>query len=80
MTAPRFLVLRDWSGKLQPLGPMAEPVANFEDADAEARRLCLSNTGVLYVVAQVIAEYTQEPNVTVNRLEPASVAEIKRTT
>lgn len=60
MTAPRYIVLRDYGGKLQTVGPMADAFHEEERADREARMLSFRNPSQSFVVAQIVVEYRHE--------------------
>lgn len=60
MTAPRYIVLRDYGGKLQTVGPMADAFHEEAQADREARALSFRNPSQSFVVARVVVEYRHE--------------------
>lgn len=57
MTAPRYIVLRDYGGKLQTVGPMAEAFHEEAHAELHARALSYRHPSQSFAVAQIVMEY-----------------------
>lgn len=58
---PRYIVMKvNTDGRMQTIGPMAEPLHSEAAAETELRRLSLARHGTTFVILEVIADFVPE--------------------